>query len=254
MNRRRPPAAARPGETKCSGRRTLSPNQSTRGGNHGKFRHQPSRRSGRSVSQRSSWSRWRSARPAVPPRRDAKLKDVGHGVTASEIKVGIAIIDYDSIADFVDFDAWRPAEDRADLRRLHQQERWHRRSQDRAVLQEVRADPGPHARPAVALHLVDRGRRGVRGARRVHRLHRPGPALPHQGAQHHPHRPRARAAVDRRSRPPGLLLTSDTTKESAAKVLHQPALSSRQAQGQDGRGPHRPEQRGPHQRRRRSRR
>ena len=26
---------------------------------------------------------------------DAKLKDLGHGVTASEIKLGIAIIDYD---------------------------------------------------------------------------------------------------------------------------------------------------------------
>ena len=33
----------------------------------------------------------------------AKLKDLGHGVTASDIKVGIAIIDYDSIADYVDF-------------------------------------------------------------------------------------------------------------------------------------------------------
>jgi ABC-type branched-subunit amino acid transport system substrate-binding protein len=31
------------------------------------------------------------------------LKDLGHGVSADKIKVGIAIIDYDSIADFVDF-------------------------------------------------------------------------------------------------------------------------------------------------------
>src|SRR5262245_54409430 len=31
------------------------------------------------------------------------LKDLGHGVTKDKIKVGIAIIDYDSIADYVDF-------------------------------------------------------------------------------------------------------------------------------------------------------
>ena len=42
-------------------------------------------------------------RPAVQPRR-ADLKDLGHGVSAKEIKVGIAIIDYASIADFVDFE------------------------------------------------------------------------------------------------------------------------------------------------------
>lgn len=34
----------------------------------------------------------------------AKLKDLGHGVSATDIKVGIAIIDYESIADFVDFE------------------------------------------------------------------------------------------------------------------------------------------------------
>jgi hypothetical protein len=34
----------------------------------------------------------------------AKLKDLGHGVTADSIKVGIAIVDYDEIADFVDFE------------------------------------------------------------------------------------------------------------------------------------------------------
>jgi ABC-type branched-subunit amino acid transport system substrate-binding protein len=34
---------------------------------------------------------------------NSKLKDLGHGVNADSIKVGIAIIDYDSIADFVDF-------------------------------------------------------------------------------------------------------------------------------------------------------
>jgi ABC-type branched-subunit amino acid transport system substrate-binding protein len=34
---------------------------------------------------------------------NGKLKDLGHGVGAKAIKVGIAIIDYDSIADFVDF-------------------------------------------------------------------------------------------------------------------------------------------------------
>jgi ABC-type branched-subunit amino acid transport system substrate-binding protein len=34
---------------------------------------------------------------------NGKLKDLGHGVSAKAVKVGIAIIDYDSIADFVDF-------------------------------------------------------------------------------------------------------------------------------------------------------
>jgi ABC-type branched-subunit amino acid transport system substrate-binding protein len=34
---------------------------------------------------------------------DGKLKNLGDGVTADKIKVGIAIIDYDAIADFVDF-------------------------------------------------------------------------------------------------------------------------------------------------------
>ncbi len=33
----------------------------------------------------------------------SKLKDLGDGVSADKVKVGIAIIDYDSIADFVDF-------------------------------------------------------------------------------------------------------------------------------------------------------
>jgi ABC-type branched-subunit amino acid transport system substrate-binding protein len=35
---------------------------------------------------------------------DTKLKDLGHGVEADKIKLGIAIIDYESIADFVDFE------------------------------------------------------------------------------------------------------------------------------------------------------
>jgi ABC-type branched-subunit amino acid transport system substrate-binding protein len=34
---------------------------------------------------------------------NGNLKDLGHGVTKDKIKVGIAIIDYDSIADYVDF-------------------------------------------------------------------------------------------------------------------------------------------------------
>ena len=34
---------------------------------------------------------------------NSDLKDLGHGVTKDKIKVGIAIIDYDSIADYVDF-------------------------------------------------------------------------------------------------------------------------------------------------------
>ena len=33
----------------------------------------------------------------------AQLKNLGHGVSAKEVKVGIAIVDYDSIVDFVDF-------------------------------------------------------------------------------------------------------------------------------------------------------
>jgi ABC-type branched-subunit amino acid transport system substrate-binding protein len=34
---------------------------------------------------------------------NSNLKDLGHGVTKDKIKVGIAVIDYDSIADYVDF-------------------------------------------------------------------------------------------------------------------------------------------------------
>ena len=33
-----------------------------------------------------------------------KLKDLGHGVEADKIKVGIAIVDYDAIAEHVDFE------------------------------------------------------------------------------------------------------------------------------------------------------
>ena len=72
----------------------------------------------------------------------AKLKDLGHGVEADKIKVGIAIVDYD-VVEHVDFPrARRPGGDCAGLRRLHQRQRWCRRPDDRAVHQDLSADPG----------------------------------------------------------------------------------------------------------------
>ena len=88
--------------------------------------------------------------------------------------------------------------DQQGLRRQHQQERRDQRAEDRSRLQEVPADSGPEAGPAVAVHLVRGGRQGLRGGRGVHRLHRPGPGVREQGPQARAHRPRARSAVHRR--------------------------------------------------------
>ena len=183
---------------------------------------------------------------------DAKLKDLGHGVTASEIKLGIAIIDYDSIADFVDFergDQEKTAQVFVDYinknggidgRKIvpffKKYEPIPGRTPDPlALCTSWTEDDGVFAVLGVFIDFTGQGPLCVTKEHNTihigHELEQPW--------------------ID--ESPPGLLLTSDTTKESAAKVLDQPAGRGRQAQGQDGRDPRRPEQRGPHQRRGRSR-
>jgi len=50
----------------------------------------------------------------------AANRDLGHGVSADSIKVGIAIIDYDSIADYLDYNHGDQKAVAQALRRLHQ--------------------------------------------------------------------------------------------------------------------------------------
>ena len=129
----------------------------------------------------------------------------------------------------------RPAEDRADVRRLHQQERRGRRPQDHPRLQGVPPDSRAEARPAVAVHRLGRRRQGLCRPRRLHRLHRPGAAVPHQRAPRHPHRPRARPALDRRlpRRTPPHVGRHQGARRGGPR--HAPERD-RQAQGQEGRG------------------
>ncbi|MEX1007453.1 MAG: ABC transporter substrate-binding protein [Acidimicrobiia bacterium] len=69
---------------------------------------------GTGISRPSKWKVWFAALVVVALALGAsggvaaagstKLKDLGHGVSAKDIKVGIAIINYDSIAEYVDFE------------------------------------------------------------------------------------------------------------------------------------------------------
>ena len=128
----------------------------------------------------------------------------------------------------------RHRSDQQGVRRLHQRQRRHQRAHARAGVQEVPADPGWQARPVVALHVVHRGRQGLRGARCLHRLHRAGSGVSDQGAQHHPHRPRDRPAVDRR-----VARRADAHARphqgARGRGAHQPDVEHRQAEGKDRR-------------------
>ena len=101
-----------------------------------------------------------------------KLADLGHGVTADSIKLGIAVVDYDAIKDFVDFtrgDQQKTAQVFVDY--INENGGVDGRKID-PVYTQVPADPRTRTERALVVHGVDRGRRRVRGARRVHRLQR----------------------------------------------------------------------------------
>jgi hypothetical protein len=154
-----------------------------------------------------------SAGAANPP-----LKDLGHGVTATEIKVGIAIIDYDSIADFVDFargDQQKTAQVYVDYinnnggidgRKIvpfyKKYEPIPGRTPDPLSLcTSWTEDDGVFAVLGV---FIDFTGQGLLCLTKEHNTIHIGHEL-------------EQPWID--ESPPGLLLTSDTTKESAAKVL-----------------------------------
>ena len=172
---------------------------------------------------------------------DAKLKDLGHGVSAKDIKVGIAIIDYDSIADFVDFargDQEKTAQVFVDYinknggvggRKIvpyfKKYEPIPGRTPDPlALCTSWTEDDGVFAVLGVFIDFTGQGMLCLTKEHNTihigHELEQPW--------------------ID--ESPPGLLLTSDTTKESAAQGLDQSARRGGQAQGQEGRDPLRPEQ------------
>jgi ABC-type branched-subunit amino acid transport system substrate-binding protein len=149
---------------------------------------------------------------------NAKLKDLGHGVSASEIKLGIAIIDYDSISDFVDFergDQQKTAQIYVDYinknggidgRKITPFFRKYepipgRTPDPLALCTSWTEDDGVFAVLGVFIDFTGQGPLCVTKEHNTihigHELEQPW--------------------ID--ESPPGLLLTSDTTKESAAKVL-----------------------------------
>jgi ABC-type branched-subunit amino acid transport system substrate-binding protein len=148
----------------------------------------------------------------------AQLKDLGHGVTATDIKVGIAIIDYDSIADFVDFargDQQKTAQVYVDY--INNNGGINGR---KIVPFYKKYEPIPGRTPdplslctswteddgvfAVLGVFIDFTGQGLLCLTKEHNTIHIGHEL-------------EQPWID--ESPPGLLLTSDTTKESAAKVL-----------------------------------
>ena len=186
------------------------------------------------------------------PRR-RQLKDLGaRRDQATRSRSASPLVDYEAIKDFVDFERGDTGGDQQGLRRLHQQQRWRRRPQDRAgATRSTRRSRA--GRPT-------RSRCARRGPRTTSVFAVLGVFIDFTGqgqlclTKEHdvdPHRPRARAAVDRR-------------------VAAGPAAHARHHQGERGRGARdpahqrpassrarpsavvgRPGQRGPGQRRRR---
>jgi ABC-type branched-subunit amino acid transport system substrate-binding protein len=148
----------------------------------------------------------------------SSLKDLGHGVTADKVKVGIAIIDYDSIADFVDFergDQQKTAQIFVDY--INDNGGVDGREID-PVYKTYEPIPGRTPDPlalctswtededvfAVVGVFIDFTGQGLLCLTKEHNTVHIGHEL-------------EQPWIDQS--PPGLLLTSDTTKESAAKVL-----------------------------------
>ena len=122
--------------------------------------------------------------------------DLGPGVTADTIKLGVVMVDYSSIADFVDFT-------RGDQKQAYQifiddinKNGGVGGRKIEPVFQTVRPDREHRADQGV--HDVDRGREGVRHCWRAHRLHRCVAAVLHEAAQLAAAHPRADATHDRR--------------------------------------------------------
>ena len=140
------------------------------------------------------------------------------GVTKDSIKVGIALIDFTAIKDFVDYtfgDTQKVAQVFVDY--INNNGGIDGRKIDPGV-QEVPADPGGHARPAVAVHRLGRGRQGLRGARRVHRLHGQGQlCLTKEHKVIHIGHELDQPWID--AAPGGLLLTPDATKQGVSEEL-----------------------------------
>jgi ABC-type branched-subunit amino acid transport system substrate-binding protein len=146
------------------------------------------------------------------------LKDLGHGVSAKEIKVGIAIIDYASIADYVDFergDQQKTAQifvdyinnnggvdGRTIVPFFKKYEPIPGRTPDPlALCTSWTDDDGVFAVLGVFIDFTGQGLLCL--TKQHNTIH-----IGHELEQ---------PWIDQS--PPGLLLTSDTTKESAAKVL-----------------------------------
>ena len=146
------------------------------------------------------------------------LKDLGHGVSAKDIKVGIAIIDYASIADYVDFE-------RGDQQKTAQVFVDYINNNGgingRKIVPDYKKyEPIPGRTPdplslctswteddnvfAVLGVFIDFTGQGLLCLTKEHNTIHIGHEL-------------EQPWIDQS--PPGLLLTSDTTKESAAKVL-----------------------------------
>ena len=146
------------------------------------------------------------------------LRNLGHGVSAKEIKVGIAIIDYDSIKDFVDFE-------RGDQQKTAQvfvdSINKNGGVGGRKIVPYFKTyKPIPGAKPdALSLCTSWTDDNGVFAVLGVF-IDFTGQALLCLTKEHntiHIGHELERPWIDKS--PPGLLLTPDTTKESAAKVL-----------------------------------
>jgi ABC-type branched-subunit amino acid transport system substrate-binding protein len=160
----------------------------------------------------------------------SQLKDLGHGVTKDSVKVGIAIIDYDAIADFVDFergDQQKTAQIFVDYvnknggidgRKIVPYFKKYQPIPGRtpdplALCTSWTEDDGVFAVLGVFIDFTGQGQLCV--AKEHNTVH-----IGHELEQ---------AWIDQS--PPGLLLTPDTTKEAAASILLNLLTSSGKLKG-----------------------
>ena len=100
------------------------------------------------------------------------------GVTKDEIKVGIPLVDFNAIKDFVDYTFGdTEAISKVFVDYINKNGGIDGRNIV-PVYKKYPPIPGGKPDPLSLCTVMGRRRQGLRGARRVHRLHRPGPEVP----------------------------------------------------------------------------
>ena len=143
---------------------------------------------------------------------------LGAGVTPTTIKLGISLVDFTCIEQFVDSIRVEPAADLPGVHRRHQRARA-ASTAARSCPSTSRTARSAQRPPMSAVHVVHRGRQGVRGDRRLHRLLRRRADLHRQAAQDAcSSRSNLTQAIMDKS-PPGLIMLPGTTSRTPATIL-----------------------------------